>query len=92
MIVDEESVEELFTTHDLEGLIADGAPADEYEPEMEQLIAALAQIPTGESSQSKIVAILANIWRTDFSSTEDRLKALRPGFESLANTLLEHYK
>jgi hypothetical protein len=92
MIVDEESIEELFTTTDLEGLIADGAPADEYEPEMEQLIEALAQIPTGEASQSKIVDILTGIWRTDFSASEDRLEALRPGFESLANTLLEHYE
>ncbi|SFS14585.1 hypothetical protein SAMN05421771_2562 [Granulicella pectinivorans] len=91
MIVDEESVEELFTTHDLEGLIAEGAPADEYEPEMEQLIEALAQIPTGEASQSKIVAILTDIWRKDFSATEDHLEALRPGFEALADTLLEHY-
>jgi hypothetical protein len=92
MTVDEESVEELFTTHDLEGLIAGGAPADEYEPEMEQLIASLAQIPTGQASQSKIVDLLNTIWRTDFSATEDRLEALRPGFESLANTLLEHYE
>ena len=92
MIVDEESMEELFTTTDLEGLIAGGAPADEYEPEMEQLIEALARIPAGEASQSKIVAILSDIWRNDFSATEERLDTLRPGFEGLANTLLEHYE
>lgn len=92
MIVDAESGEELFTTHDLEGFIAGGAPADEYEPEMKQLIEALALIPPGEASQSKIIALLNDIWRKDFSATEDRLEALRPGFESLANTLLEHYE
>jgi hypothetical protein len=91
MTVDQESIEELFTTTDLEGLIAAGAPADEYEPEIEQLIEALARIPTGEASQSKIVDLLNEIWRKDFAATEDRLESLRPGFESLANTLLEHY-
>ena len=92
MIVDEESVEELFTTTDLEGLIAGGAPADEYEPEMEQLIEALAQIPTGQATQSKIVAILTGIWRADFSATEEHLASLKTGFESFADTLLEHYE
>ena len=91
MTVDQESVEELFTTHDIEGLIAAGAPADEYEPEMEQLIEALAAIPTGQATQSRIIAILDEIWRKDFSATEERLAHLRPAFESLANTLLEHY-
>ena len=92
MTVDEESVEELFTTHDIEGLIAAGAPADEYEPEMEQLIAALAEIPAGQASQSRIIDILNEIWRKDFTATEDRLGHLRPAFASLANTLLEHYE
>ncbi|RXH56371.1 hypothetical protein [Granulicella sibirica] len=52
----------------------------------------MAEIPTGSASQSKIVDILNEIWRKDFSATEDRLDHLRPAFETLANTLLEHYE
>jgi hypothetical protein len=91
MTVDEESMEELFATHDVEGLIAAGAPKDEYEPEMEELIDALAEIPVGMASKSKIVEILEGIWRNDFGATESHLELCRPKFESMADQLLEHY-
>ena len=91
MIIDDESLQELFTTTDPEGLIAAGAPADEYEPEMEQLTATLAVIPSGETSRTKILDTLDDIWRRDFAATEERLAHCRPAFESIADQLLEHY-
>ena len=91
MTPDDESLQELFTTIDPEGLIAGGAPADEYEPEMEQLTTALAEIPTGLASKSQIIDILSNIWRSDFQATEAHLDRCRSAFEQIADKLLEHY-
>ena len=92
MTIDQESLQELFTTHDPEGLIAAGAPADEYEPEMEQLTAALAAIPPGHTTKAVILGHLTAIWREDFSATEAHLARCQPAFEAIADTLLQHYR
>jgi hypothetical protein len=91
MTPDQESIHELFQTTDPEGLIAAGAPADEYDPEIDQLLEALAQIPPGQTSRSHILDLLADIWRKDFSATEDHLTHIQPLFESIADQLLEHF-
>ncbi len=91
MTIDRESLQELFATHDPEGLLAAGAPADEYDPEMEQLTAALAALPPGDTTHALILNHLNAIWHKDFAATDAHLARCRPAFDSIAAKLLEHY-
>jgi hypothetical protein len=92
MTVDWESLDELLRVQDVEGLIAAGAPGDEYEPEIEELLARLEEIPPGTASQVKIVSIFEDVWRQKFSATEQMLDQRRPHFVEIADKLLEHYE
>ena len=92
MTVDWESLDELLRLQDIEGLIASGAPDDEYEPEIDDLLDRLEEIPAGMASQVAIVSIFEDVWRQKFSSTEQMLDQRRPHFVEIADKLLQYYE
>ena len=92
MNVDFESLDELFRLSDLEGLIAAGAPQDEYQPEVELIALALDEIPTGEASKEQIVQIFSDVWKKMFSTSEPGLAARKQGFEEIAEKLLTYFR
>lgn len=75
---------------DPEGHIAEGAPADEYEPEEEQLFAAIAHLPTADLLAARLLPILEEIWRKSFNIDETALISRRPALEGLAQQI-EHF-
>jgi hypothetical protein len=91
MKIDLDSVNDLVTEQDVEGFIADGAPADEYEGEVEELFSALLALPAEEATTEGIVAILEQTWQKNFRLSEEALKQRRPAFERIVERILHHF-
>ena len=72
---------------DPEGHIADGSPADEYEPEEEQLFAAIRHFPTANLLAAKLLPILEDIWRKSFGLNDATLASRRVALEGLAQQI-----
>jgi hypothetical protein len=84
---DLESIRDLMRAADPEGHIADGSPADEYEPEEEQLFAAIRHFPTANLLAVKLLPILEDIWRKSFGLNDATLVLRRPALEGLAQQI-----
>jgi hypothetical protein len=84
---DLESIRDLMRAADPEGHIADGSPADEYEPEEEQLFAAIRHFPTANLLAAKLLPILEDIWRKSFGLNDATLASRRPALEGLAQQI-----
>jgi hypothetical protein len=91
MTIDLDSVNDLVTEQDVEGFIADGAPADEYESEVEEVFAALLSLPAEEATQQRILAILEQTWKKNFSLSDDELKQRRPALEKIVERILHFF-
>ena len=59
---DLDSIQELGANADVEGFIADGAPADEYEAEAERIVHALQNWSTADLTTARILRVLEEIW------------------------------
>lgn len=84
---DIESIRELMREADPEGLIADGAPADEYEPEEDNFFAAIEHFPTSDMIAAKLTPILESVWSESFNLQAAALEERRPALEGLANQI-----
>jgi hypothetical protein len=84
---DLESIQTLVREADPERHIADGAPADEYEPEEEQIFAAIHHFSTGNLLAANVLPILENIWANSFSLDSTALEVRRPALLSLAQQI-----
>jgi hypothetical protein len=91
MTIDLDSVNDLITEQDVEGFIADGAPADEYESEVEEVFAALLALPAHEATQDRILAILEETWKKNFSLSGDELKQRRLALEKIVERILHFF-
>ncbi|CAN5766091.1 hypothetical protein BH10ACI4_BH10ACI4_14600 [soil metagenome] len=87
---DLESVQDILRTADVEGLIAEGAPADEYEPEEALLLAAIQHLPSTEIHPATLMPILENIWHKSFAPTSSEMEERRTALKSVA-ARIEHY-
>lgn len=65
--VDLESLQQLVREADVEGHLAEGAPQDEYEPEEEELFAALGPRETEELTAAQTLPVLRAVWAKSFS-------------------------
>jgi len=61
------SIRELVRAADPEGHIAEGASADEYEPEEEAIFAAIANLSTTQLIPDTLTPIIEHIWRDSFA-------------------------
>jgi len=91
MNIDLDSINDLVTEQDVEGFIADGAPADEYEGEIEEVFAALKELPAEEATQERIVAVLQQTWRKNFSLSDAELAQRGPGLQKIAERILHFF-
>lgn len=91
MTIDLDSVNDLVTEQDVEGFIADGAPADEYESEVEEVFAALHALPAHEATKDRILLILQQTWKKNFSLSDADLQQRRPGLEKIVERILHFF-
>jgi hypothetical protein len=85
------SIQELVCNADVEGFVADGAPADEYDSEAEEFHAAIAGFPTSRITVSNLLPILHEIWRGSFSLDDAAIAVRYPALEALAQQVARFF-
>ena len=81
------SINELVASADIESFIADGAPADEYESEAEELHAAIANFTIAEVTTARILPVLQPIWQKSFNLSPAELAKRQPALLTLAQQI-----
>ena len=84
---DLESIQQLMREADPEGHLAEGAPADEYEPEEEELFAAIQHYATADLLAANLLPILESIWRKSFSLSDAALAERHSALLELAQQI-----
>ncbi len=77
---------------DIEGLIQNGAPPDEYETEAEAIAVALLEVYEQELTDKNVQGIIAQVWAISFELSESDLQARLPHFQALANSIVLAYQ
>ena len=85
------SLQELVRAADPEGHIAEGAPADEYEPEEEAIFAAIAHMSTNELVSENLTPIIEEVWRNSFAQDDASLAASRPALSQLSEQIARFF-
>jgi len=88
---DLDSIRDLVRAADPEGHIAEGAPADEYEPEEEAIFAAIAHLSTAQLVPDTLAPIIEQVWRDSFSHDDKALANSRPALLSLAQQIARFF-
>ncbi len=88
---DLDSIRELVRAADPEGHIAEGAPADEYEPEEEAIFAAIAHLVTAQLKPAVLTPILEQAWQTSFAHDVASRAASRPKLLTLAQQIARFF-
>ena len=81
------AVRMILNDEDVEGLIAIGAPSDEYQHEAEQIIQAIEQKQVA-LRETDIAILLENVWRRAFGPlSDDQMSARRGAFLRIAGRI-----
>jgi hypothetical protein len=84
---DAESIRELVRAADPEGHLADGAHADEYEPEEDEILAAIQHLPTEELVASVTLPLIESVWRRSFLLDDAAMADRKPALLGLAGQI-----
>ncbi len=84
---DRASLQELVATADVDGFIAGGAHADEYETEADELFAHIRNFPTADLVTARLLPLLEEIWERSFKLSAADLAERRPGLTGLAGQI-----
>jgi hypothetical protein len=89
---DRASIRELLRDADVEGFISiHGAPADEYDPEADELHATIAHLETSEITATRLLPTLEAIWRRNHIDDDAELALRRPALEGLAQRIARFF-
>ncbi len=90
MIYSLTTLEAIFRLEDIEGLIAHGAPEDEYDSEAAELQTELENLEEGELTFARLSSIVMAIWEDSFGPfSEDDSQKREPVLHHLVQRLLE---
>jgi hypothetical protein len=88
---DPASIKELVANADVEGFIADGAPADEYDIEAEEFCTALDGYATAEITVARLLPVLEEIWAGAFELTDAQVASRRDKLTALATEVARFF-
>jgi len=89
MIVAESIVNEALKDEDIESLVEAGAPENEYAPEAQSIVQALAAIEEREVLEEDLVKLIRSIWSRLFGPfNEEDLDKRSPAFRNVAERIL----
>jgi hypothetical protein len=88
---DLESLKELFATADVEGLIADECPLDEYDPEAKHFFEATSGFPISKFTTEQTLPLLEKLWVEQFMLNEAQLAQRRPALRRLAEQIARFF-
>lgn len=81
------SLADLIAAADIEGFIAEGGPADEYETEAERLHATIGSWPIADLTTERILPVLERIWVEAFTLGDKQLSSRRVRLRDLASQI-----
>lgn len=84
---DLDSIQELVATADVDGFIADGGPADEYETEADALFQQIKGFATAELLTARLLPVLETVWKGSFELSAGDLAERRPKLLELASQI-----
>lgn len=84
---DMESIRELVRAADPERHLADGAHADEYEPEEEKILAAIGHLSSTDLVSTATLPLIAAIWQKSFVLDDAAMLERRPALLALAQQI-----
>lgn len=84
---DLDSLKELFATADVEGLIAEECPIDEYDPEAKHFYDDTRGSPTASFAAEHTLPLLERLWVKQFMLNEEQLAQRRPALKGLAEQI-----
>jgi hypothetical protein len=85
------SLKELFATADIEDLIADECPLDEYDPEAKHFYEATMGFPISKFSAEQILPLLEQLWVKQFMLNEEQIAQRRPALVELAEQIARFF-
>ncbi len=85
------SLKELFAEADVEGLIADDCPLDEYDPEAKHFYEVTLGYPTSKFTVEEMLPRLEHLWLTQFSLNGEQLLQRRPALARLAQQIARFF-
>jgi hypothetical protein len=88
---DLDSLKELFAKADIEGLIADECPVDEYDPEAKHFYEATIGFPRGKFAAEQTLPFLEQLWVKQFMLNEEQLAQRRPSLTALAEQIARFF-
>ncbi len=88
---DLDSLKELFATADVEGLIADECPIDEYDPEAKHFYGDTKGLPTARFTAEQTLPLLERLWVKQFMLNEEQLAQRRPALQGLAEQIARFF-
>jgi len=88
---DLDSLKELFATADIEGLIADECPLDEYDPEAKHFYEATIGYPSSKFGAEQTLPLLEKLWVKQFILNEEQLAQRRPALIELARQIARFF-
>ena len=88
---DLDSIRDLVRAADPEGLIADGSPVDEYEPEEEAIFAGISHLATGETTSGNLLPIIEEVWHKSFAHDEGSAGSRKSALRSLAKQIARFF-
>jgi hypothetical protein len=84
---DIESIRELVRAADPEGHLAEGAHADEYEPEEEAILEAIGHLDTADLVADRTLPIIQAIWQKSFNLNNAAMIERASALLGLANEI-----
>lgn len=81
------SLQELVATADIEGFIASGSPADEYDTEAEQIYNTIHPWPQADLHTERLLPVLEEIWASAFALSDPALNDRRVKLRELAGQI-----
>jgi hypothetical protein len=81
------AIEAALNAEDAEGLLAFGAPADEYDAEAAMIAETLASIPTSDRTEDAIIAVVSAVRDRMSGGSSAELEGRRPAFRRIAQRL-----
>ena len=88
---DLDSLKELFATADVEGLIADECPLDEYDPEAKHFYEATIGFPSSKFAADQTLPFLKQLWVKQFMLNEEQLAQRKPALTELAEQIARFF-
>ena len=88
---DLESIQDLLRAADPEHHLAEGAPADEYDPEAEEIVAAIENLPVDALIAPNLLPILEQVWRRSFELDDTAMLSRRAALSGLAEQIARFF-